>query len=83
MPLTGESGRIPTLDGWRGIAILAVLTSHAATYSRFSQTFWAQQGWTGVDVFFVISGYIITARLIEEGERPDLLGFTKGERFES
>jgi peptidoglycan/LPS O-acetylase OafA/YrhL len=58
--------RIPTLDGWRGIAILFVIANHAAIYSRYHDRFWAAQGSTGVDIFFVISGYIITSRLLKE-----------------
>jgi peptidoglycan/LPS O-acetylase OafA/YrhL len=67
--------RIPTLDGWRGIAILMVLLDHAAFQSHLDQKLWAQQGRTGVDIFFVISGYIITARLLQEGDHIDLSAF--------
>lgn len=58
--------RIPTLDGWRGIAILMVLLDHTQTsllhhYVRpFTQT-----GGHGVTIFFVISGFLITSKLIE------------------
>ena len=61
--------RNPTLDGWRGVAILFVLTDHAARNSRFQNEIWSNLGNLGVDVFFVLSGYIITARLLEERER--------------
>lgn len=60
--------RIPTLDGWRGIAILLVMLDHAALGSRFNSQPWAHLGYFGVDIFFVLSGYIITARLLEERE---------------
>jgi peptidoglycan/LPS O-acetylase OafA/YrhL len=63
--------RIPTLDGWRAIAILSVMVHHAATgfYTRESD-YWAQS-WTiyggfGVDVFFALSGLLITRLLLEE-----------------
>lgn len=66
-PVEGRVGaRIATLDGWRGIAILLVLADHAAYYTRFHSRLWAGQGGFGVDIFFVISGYIITAGLIAE-----------------
>ncbi|HXS13696.1 MAG TPA: acyltransferase [Acidobacteriaceae bacterium] len=67
--------RIPTLDGWRGVAILAVLINHIAFSTRFRIFLWAQQGLTAVDVFFVISGYIITARLLQEGGELNLTAF--------
>ncbi|MBD3729195.1 MAG: acyltransferase [Sphingomonadales bacterium] len=46
----------PEIDGLRGLAVLAVMLFHAGVG-------WAQGGWVGVDIFFVISGYLIT-RLI-------------------
>ena len=60
--------RIPALDGWRGIAILLVVAEHCGQH-RFAHQMWAGLGSLGVDIFFVLSGYIITARLIEERER--------------
>lgn len=67
-------GRIRTLDGWRGIAILLVIVNHAATYRArpgylhgvHIGTFATSLGGFGVDVFFVLSGYIITMRLLAE-----------------
>jgi len=47
----------PPLDGLRGIAILLVMTSHASL---------APGGFLGVDVFFVLSGFLITALLMQE-----------------
>lgn len=58
--------RIPTLDGWRGVAILLVLLDHTAQHSRFEHQLWGNLGQFGVDIFFVLSGYIITTRLIGE-----------------
>lgn len=50
------------LDGLRAIAVLAVLAYHAG----FDQ---AQGGFLGVEVFFVISGYLITSLLLSEQRR--------------
>lgn len=72
------SRRIPTLDGWRGVAILMVLVNHTAVWSRFEYQEWANLGNLGVDIFFVVSGYIITLRLLDEKEKfltIDLFGF--------
>ena len=50
---------MPGLDGLRAIAVISVLLYHAA----FS---WAIGGFLGVEVFFVISGYLITSLLLSE-----------------
>lgn len=51
--------RLSGLDGLRAIAVTAVLLFHADFY-------WAQGGYLGVDLFFVISGFLITGLLAEE-----------------
>ncbi|WP_263353637.1 acyltransferase family protein [Acidicapsa acidisoli] len=58
--------RIPTLDGWRGIAIALVLFDHVqyAFLGRFSQP-WMQTGQHGVTIFFVLSGFLITSKFLE------------------
>ncbi|HEV2355245.1 MAG TPA: acyltransferase [Puia sp.] len=53
-----EPDRIPALDGLRGAAILMVIFWH---YSGPSGNWFP--GWQGVDLFFVLSGYLITGRL--------------------
>jgi peptidoglycan/LPS O-acetylase OafA/YrhL len=65
--------RIPVLDGWRGIAILLVVAEHAG-WERFEHHLWAGLGSLGVDIFFVLSGYIITARLLEEQAATQTIG---------
>jgi peptidoglycan/LPS O-acetylase OafA/YrhL len=59
--------RIRTLDGWRGVAILLVIAEHAG-WERFEHHLWAGLGSLGVDIFFVLSGFIITTRLLQEKE---------------
>jgi peptidoglycan/LPS O-acetylase OafA/YrhL len=49
----------PGLDGIRAVAIVAVLLSHAGIS-------WLSGGFLGVDVFFVLSGYLITGLLTRE-----------------
>jgi peptidoglycan/LPS O-acetylase OafA/YrhL len=57
-----ESGRIPTLDGLRAVAILVVMLSHA----NHGDERIAQLGHMGVLIFFALSGYLITTRLLAE-----------------
>jgi len=63
-----SSIRIPTLDGWRGIAILLVLVDHLQPL-RYGQptNIWTNWiGQHGVTVFFVLSGFLITTKLMQE-----------------
>jgi len=69
-------GRIPELDGVRGIALLLVVAFH------FSLIFdelpgWGHAlrsalvaGWCGVDLFFVLSGFLITGILLDSRDAP-------------
>lgn len=65
-----RTGYLPTLDGWRAIAILAVLLDHAVAYSPLQQVPWlyrlSRTGPNGVSLFFAISGFLICSRLLEE-----------------
>jgi len=79
-----EARAIPTLDGMRGIAVLLVLAFHFAwTFPgdeanlgltlmdkvaiRLHALLWS--GWTGVDLFFVLSGYLITRGLVSPSKK--------------
>ena len=53
---------IPGLDGLRAVAVIAVIVYHADPR-------WLGGGFLGVEVFFVISGYLITLLLVAERER--------------
>src|SRR5438045_1371206 len=52
--------RIPGLDGLRAIAILLTLICHSP---QLEQSWWARPTWVGVNLFFVLSGYLITGIL--------------------
>jgi peptidoglycan/LPS O-acetylase OafA/YrhL len=69
-PRPGKSERIPTLDGWRGVAILMVVFAHWQAgffHGRlFHNWLWLTTGTHGVAIFFVLSGYLITTRLLNE-----------------
>ncbi|HSP16394.1 MAG TPA: acyltransferase [Thermoanaerobaculia bacterium] len=63
--MNDEPGRIPSLDGLRAIAILLVMVFHF-TRGHDTGVFWkiTDIGWAGVDLFFVLSGYLITGILL-------------------
>ena len=64
---TARSGYLPTLDGWRAIAIAGVLLDHAtASLPHASQYGFMRTGPNGVSVFFAVSGFLICTRLLEE-----------------
>ena len=58
----------PALDGLRGLAILLVVFLHNF---RFMNYFFF--GWLGVDLFFVISGFLITGILVDSLDQPHYL----------
>jgi peptidoglycan/LPS O-acetylase OafA/YrhL len=68
-----NNSRIPALDGVRGLAVLLVLFHHLVYYSGIDKTFWwdrqlfklANSSWLGVDLFFVLSGFLITGILFD------------------
>ena len=61
---------LPGLDGMRALAVAAVMIYHA------NHT-WLRGGFLGVEVFFVISGYLITLLLIGEHERTGRVALSK------
>ncbi|HEY3705631.1 MAG TPA: acyltransferase [Terracidiphilus sp.] len=62
---------IPELQGLRGIAVLAVVLYHShprlAGTPLYGASLW---GWAGVNLFFVLSGFLITSILLEAREKP-------------
>jgi peptidoglycan/LPS O-acetylase OafA/YrhL len=69
---TAVTGRhLPALNGLRGVAVMGVVAYHL-------QLGWARGGYLGVDLFFVLSGFLITTLLLEEWAgtgRVDLAAF--------
>jgi peptidoglycan/LPS O-acetylase OafA/YrhL len=55
--------KIPGLDGLRGISIIIVILSHIFISTPYRTTF---AGDIGVEIFFVISGFLITTLLVKE-----------------
>ena len=77
--LSGTSNqRIPELDGLRGAAILLVVLCHyIASAEHMPLGFFLHRlfqalaiGWSGVDLFFVLSGFLIGGILLESRESP-------------
>ena len=76
--ITGQGSRIPVLDGLRGVAILLVLVWHFVP--DIVQATWPSMlhatnsllrfAWSGVDLFFVLSGFLIGGILIDNRESP-------------
>jgi peptidoglycan/LPS O-acetylase OafA/YrhL len=58
----------PGLDGLRALAVTGVVLYHAGVS-------WMPGGFLGVDVFFVLSGYLITSLLLAERRREGRVGF--------
>ena len=61
-------GYLPTLDGWRAIAVLCVVLYHDAlhAYGPLGTGWFYHNSSVGVDIFFGISGILICSRLLEE-----------------
>ena len=70
-----SSGYIPELDGVRGLAIILVVIFHAFMLAVVPMKglipTLASYGFAGVDLFFVLSGCLITGILLEAKDRPD------------
>jgi peptidoglycan/LPS O-acetylase OafA/YrhL len=66
----GEMGYLPGLDGVRALAVIGVLLYHA-------DLTWISGGFLGVDVFFVLSGFLITSLILEEFDRSGRIDFAK------
>ena len=63
------SPRYPALDGLRGLAILMIIFYHIFDFLPLSNF-----GWVGVDLFFVLSGFLITGILLPKRNYPHYFG---------
>jgi peptidoglycan/LPS O-acetylase OafA/YrhL len=60
----------PALDGLRAVAVTAVVLYHFYGYH-------IRGGWAGVDIFFVLSGFLISSILLEEVNQFGRISFRK------
>jgi peptidoglycan/LPS O-acetylase OafA/YrhL len=65
--------RIPSLDGVRAISITLVVLSHLVRWKNVSLDVLGGYGALGVQIFFVLSGYLITNLLLGEYERTSTI----------
>jgi peptidoglycan/LPS O-acetylase OafA/YrhL len=80
--VVSSSQRLPCLDGIRAVAILMVLVSHAQPSINISVPHgmgivWHALGGLGVNLFFGLSGYLITHLLVQEYERVGKISLRK------
>ena len=95
MTTNPPSSRIPELDGLRGAAVALVVIFHYSIlgppaaehpsnalnylYSWFQR--WVSLGWTGVDLFFVLSGFLIGGILLDSKNSPSYYRTFYARRF--
>ena len=73
-----SSARLPGLDTLRAVAIVAVMLYHLEPFLPERLAVVGQFGWMGVDLFFVLSGYLIGSQLLKpyvSGDEPSLREF--------
>ncbi len=70
--LQAATARNINLDALRGVAILLVLGNHLGYFSV-----WQRMGWAGVDLFFVLSGFLISGLLFDEWQRSGSIDFRR------
>lgn len=78
VPTTGVAqsvSRVPALDGLRGLAVLMVVGLHVGFLVGTGGRSYVPGGLFGVDVFFVLSGFLITALLLQERHKAGRYSF--------
>src|SRR5579871_4107611 len=74
----GHSQRNVQLDALRGVAILMVLVCHTFVFRKAGwEAMLVRSGWAGVDLFFVLSGFLISGLLFSEYQRTGQIRFRR------
>ncbi|HEX5446003.1 MAG TPA: acyltransferase [Pirellulales bacterium] len=75
------TGRIPGLDGLRGVSIVVISVAHFSVAQNLAAPEWFRQarflGGPSVDMFFVISGFLITLLLLREWDREGTISLSQ------
>ena len=71
----GTGHHVPAIDGVRGLAVLMVMIHHdfvmiVQTHAQKIAFNILSAGWIGVELFFVLSGYLITGILLDSKGQP-------------
>lgn len=66
--------KIPQLDAVRGLAVILVLLHNTDKYPSLHLEMIANNGWMGVDLFFVLSGLLITGILLDSRQSEGYFG---------
>jgi peptidoglycan/LPS O-acetylase OafA/YrhL len=70
--------RLPGLDLLRAVAISWVMAFHASSFGLISRDHWIPKfGWMGVDLFFVLSGFLIAGQLLRPWARGDQPNYSR------
>lgn len=84
---TGARPRVAALDGLRGLAVLLVITEHMLPWGDLeggalgNAIAWAcSMGWIGIELFFVLSGFLITGLLLQSRGRSGYFSVFWGRR---
>ena len=64
-----QTRHLPTLDGWRGLAVIGVMLLHGRFFTNSLLQRVSTHGGSGVAVFFAISGFLICHLLLEEHDQ--------------
>ena len=79
-PEAPSDHRIAALDGLRALAILLVVPHNIdlfrgrPTWAEYPAIVYMHAGWIGVQLFFVLSGFLITGKLLDTRDRPNYFG---------
>src|SRR3569833_1490493 len=78
--MSGPDRRVPGLDGLRGAAIVMVVVSHY--FGELEGGLHATMfGWIGVDIFFVLSGYLIGKLILDRRHHANFFSVFYVRRF--